>query len=416
LSRAPARTHTIAAVIPSPLHARLEMEVQAQAERLKAAVASAARPGSAETAPFVPAVAWMPYGPDAADRCVEVAADLGAPAAEYSAIRRGVGVMDGFTRGTLRVRGADRASFLQRMVTQDLKDLKVGEARESFWLNRKGRVQADLLIAEFGDEMLVDADRFAAGPAAEELRGFLFSEDVQIEDATDATGRLALHGAAALALLQAIGMPVGALESDRSCAKFEVRGMPTSAVRRDLAGVPGVELFLARESVVSMFDALLSAGLPQPVRPTGWHAFNVARIEAGSPLFLVDFGREALPHETGLLARRVSFRKGCYLGQEVVARMESLGKPKRRLVGVRMQEDRLPVAGAEVHAEPAGGDVVGSITSSGPAPMLGSACVAFAMLRFAAGEPGTRVRVAAEGDWAIGVVQPHLRFLPGAAS
>jgi folate-binding Fe-S cluster repair protein YgfZ len=117
-----------------------------------------------------------------------------------------------------------------------------------------------------------------------------------------------------------------------------------------------------------------------------------------------------------VLARRVSFRKGCYLGQEVVARMESLGKPKQRLVGVRMQEDRLPVAGAEVHVEAAGGEVIGAITSSGPAPMLGSACVAFAMLKYASGEPGTRVRVAAEGDWAIGVVQPTLRFLPGGAA
>ena len=407
-------THTIAAVIPSPLHARFEQEVLAQAERLQAAVAAAARPGSAETGAFRPAVAWMPYGPDAADACVEMAADLGAPAAEYSAIRRGVGVMDGFTRGTVRVRGTDRVSFLQRMVTQDLKDLKPGEARESFWLNRKGRVQADLLIAEFGEEMLVDLDRFAAAATVEQLRGFLFSEDVQIEDATGTTGRLALHGAAALASLQALGLPAGMLEQDRSCAVCALGGIAVRAVRRDLAGVPGVELFVAPDAVVPMFDALLAAGIPQPVRAIGWHAFNVARIEAGSPLFLVDFGRDALPHETGVLARRVSFRKGCYLGQEVVARMESLGKPKRRLVGVRMQEDRLPVAGAEVHVEAAGGETIGAITSSGPAPMLGSACVAFAMLKYASGEPGTRVRVAAEGDWAIGVVQPQLRFLPGA--
>jgi folate-binding protein YgfZ len=407
------RTHTIAIVIPSPLHARFEQEVLAQAERLRTAVASAARPGAADTSPLQPAVAWMPYGPDAADACVEMAADLGAPAAEYSAIRRGVGVLDGFTRGTLRVRGTDRVAFLQRMVTQDLKDLKQGEARESFWLNRKGRVQADLLIAEFGDEMLVDLDRFAAAATVEQLRGFLFSEDVQIEDVTGATGRLALHGAAALVLLQALGLPAGMLEQDRSCAACTLGALPVRAVRRDLAGVPGIDLFAASDALVPMFDTLLAVGLSQPVRAVGWHAFNVARIEGGSPLFLVDFGREALPHETGVLARRVSFRKGCYLGQEVVARMESLGKPKQRLVGVRMQEDRLPVAGAEVHVEAPGGEVIGAITSSGPAPMLGSACVAFAMLKYASGEPGTRVRVAAEGDWAIGVVQPGLRFLPG---
>lgn len=122
----------------------------------------------------------------------------------------------------------------------------------------------------------------------------------------------------------------------------------------------------------------------------------------------MDFGREALPHETGVLSRRVSFRKGCYLGQEVVARMESLGKPKRRLVALRMEQDRLPVSGAEVALE--GGEVVGSVTSSSPAPMLGSACVAFAMVRLSASEAGSRLRVAAEGDWAIAVVQPRLRL------
>jgi len=403
-------------VIPSPLHARFERLVAAEGERLQAAVTAAARPGSAETAPLKPAVAWMPYGPDTADACVQIAADLGSPAAEYAAIRRGVGVMDGGHRGTLRVTGADRVAFLQRMVTQDLKGLVAGGARESFWLNRKGRVQADLLIGEFGDEMLVDVDRFAAGAAASELQAFLFSEDVQLVDATAVVGRLALHGAATLQMLREAGLAGEALAADLSCATMSVAGATVRAVRRDQTGVPGVELFMPLESVEAVFDALLAVPMQQPVRAIGWQAYNVARIEGGSPLFLVDWGREALPHETGVLSRRVSFRKGCYLGQEVVARMESLGKPKQRLVALRMQDDRLPVCGAEVHAEAAGGEAIGRITSSSPAPMLGSACVAFAMLKFASGEPGTRVRMAAEGDWAIAVVQPALRFLPGGAA
>ncbi len=402
----------------SPLEDRFERSVQAQAGRLQAAVNAAARPGLAETAPLKPAVAWIAYGPDSAEACVRIAADLGSPAAEYAAIRRGVGVMDGVHRGTLRVTGADRVAFLQRMVTQDLKGLSAGGVRESFWLNRKGRVQADLLMAEFGDAMLVDVDRFAAAQAATELQGFLFSEDVRLEDATDAWGRIALHGAAALQLLRLLGLPEGALEADLSCAVFDGPAGAVHAVRRDQAGVPGVELLVPLERTTALFDAVMAAGepMPQPVRPVGWHAWNVARVEAGTPLFLVDFGREALPHETGLLSRRVNFRKGCYLGQEVVARMESLGKPKQRLVAVRMQEDRLPVCGAEVHQAAEAGEVIGRITSSAPAPMLGSACVAFAMLRYAFGEPGTLVRVAAEGDWATGLVQPQLRFLPGGAA
>jgi folate-binding protein YgfZ len=387
--------------------------VDRDAARLQAAVSAAARPDAATTHALRPAVAWMPYGPEAAESCVAIAADLGSPASEYAAIRRGCGLMDGVHRGTLEVTGADRESFLQRMVTQDLKGLQAGSVRESFWLNRKGRVQADLLVAEFGDRMLVDVDRFAAEPSAAELAGFLFSEDCRVNDATVAWDRLSLHGAAALPLLAACGMPAAALQSDLTCVHATVAGVEARLARRDQAGVPGVEAFVAAGRVEALLEALLQAGasLGSPVRPVGWHAWNVARIEGGTPLFLVDFGRDALPHETGVLSRRVSFRKGCYLGQEVVARMESLGKPKRRLVALRMEQDRLPVSGAEVTLE--GGEAVGSVTSSSPAPMLGSACVAFAMVRLSASEAGSRLRVAAEGDWATAVVQPRLRFLPG---
>jgi folate-binding protein YgfZ len=397
----------------SPLKPLLERCVERESARLQAAVLAAARPDAGVTPPLKPAVAWMPYGPESAEACLEIAADLGSPAAEYAAIRRGCGLLDGVHRGTLVVEGADRAGFLQRMVTQDLKAIGAGEVRESFWLNRKGRVQADLLIAEFGDRMLVDVDRFAAAAVAKELGDFLFSEDCRVIDATDAWGRMALHGAAAMALLAACGMPTGSLETDLRCAAATLSGEPAWLARRDQAGVPGVEIFAPIDRLPALFEAMLQAGaaLGAPVRPVGWHAWNVARVEAGTPLFLVDFGREALPHETGLLNRRVSFRKGCYLGQEVVARMESLGKPKQRLVALRMEEDRLPVAGSEVTL--ASGEAVGAITSSSPAPMLGSACIALAMVRFASGEPGTRLRVAAEGDWATAVVQPRLRFLPG---
>src|SRR6185436_21150893 len=91
-------------------------------------------------------------------------------------------------------------------------------------------------------------------------------------------------------------------------------------------------------------------------RRIGWHAYNIARLEAGWPIFNIDFGPDSLPHETGVLNDRVSFKKGCYLGQEVVARMQSLGHPKQRLVGLKAveetgaDEDRVPEAGAALHA------------------------------------------------------------------
>ncbi len=402
-------------MIPSPLYQRLESCVAEQANRLHDNVARAARPASGDTPPWVPAVAWMAYGPDEGDACVQIAADLGSPAAEYAVIRRGVGVMDGCHRGTLRVRGTDRLSFFQRMVTQHVQDMKPGSVRESFWLNRKGRVQADLLLAEFSDVMLIDVDRFAAAVTAAELKEFVFGEDMHIEDAGQSIGRLSLHGSAVLSILMTLGLEQGALAENLSCAAMQLGAHAIFLARRDQAGILGVELFVPAGSEPEVFDAVLAARGEgsSPIRPIGWHAFNVARIEGGTPLFRVDFGQSALPHETGLLSKRVSFKKGCYLGQEVVARMESLGKPKQKLVALRMEQDVLPVCGAVVHVEAADGEPIGTITSSAPSPMLSNACVAFASIKNAWCEPGHRVRVAAEGAWASAVVQPTLRFLPG---
>jgi folate-binding protein YgfZ len=149
-------------------------------------------------------------------------------------------------------------------------------------------------------------------------------------------------------------------------------------------------------------------------RPIGWHAFNIARIEAGTPLFNIDFGPTNLPHETGLLSHRVSFTKGCYLGQEVVARLENLGKPKQILVGLKVQTDALPIAGAQVfeqNSDNSMGDQIGVVTSSTLSPMLGAVPIAFAMLKTTKATPGATVLVSAEGEQAPALISP-LRFWP----
>jgi folate-binding protein YgfZ len=204
------------------------------------------------------------------------------------------------------------------------------------------------------------------------------------------------------------------------CVRATLAGAPAVLARRDQCGSPGVEILLPRDAAARAWDALVSQhdaadGGKRRARPAGWHAYNIARIEAGTPLQHVDFGSDNLPHETGILAQRVSFKKGCYLGQEVVARMESLGKPKQRLVAMRIAEDALPVAGSPVFERGADGEPgnpVGTITSSTISPMLGASCVAFAMVKTAHAEPGTVLTVPAEGSRATATVQPSLRFLP----
>jgi folate-binding protein YgfZ len=376
-------------------------------------------------------VEWMPYGgAGSADATEppEIVAGYGLLELEYAAFRRGAAVVERSCRGSVAVRGGDRIEFLNRMVTQELKGMAAGDVRAGFWLNRKGRIEADLVFAEVPAAvdndafMLIDLDVHDAARTVTSLTAFLFNEDVHLADQTAAWGRLAVHGPEGAMLLSNAGADDASLEAlnaDLRCVRTQLAGVPAVLVRRDQCGSPGVEVFVPASGLARVWDALVSqhdatAGGRRRARPAGWHAYNIARIEAGTPLHHVDFGTDSLPHESGVIGERVSFRKGCYLGQEVVARMESLGKPKQRLVGLRIAEDALPVAGSpvfELGADGAPGNPVGSITSSTLSPMLGASSVAFAMVRTAHAEPGTVLGVPAEGVRATATVQPRLRFL-----
>ena len=375
----------------------------------------AGRPGAARGSRVEPPqIEYVAYGRAAEETptaACELVATLGDLESEYAAVRRGAGLLDSPHRATIRLTGSDRRDFLNHMVTQELKDLDAGVVRQTFWLNRRGRIVADLLLAEMGDHLLACLDVHGVRQAVESLGEFLFTEDVEITDVTDAFHHLALHGPqAAKVIAAAADDPTTADMPDLACKTVTIGGHEVAAIRCDQTGGPGFELVMRRVDAEAVWDALLAAGLTlgdgrSRVRPIGWHAFNIARIEAGTPLFNIDFGSNSLPHETALIPQRVSFTKGCYLGQEIVARTENLGRAKQRLVGLRPDRDLLPDAGAEV--VDAEGKAVGAVTSSTLSPMLGAVPIAFAMIRHAAIEHP--VRVAAEGELTDAVIGP-LKF------
>lgn len=384
----------------SPLRERLRAFAAAEHARRRSSVL-AGRGAEATGAMAAVEPDYLPYGPDGTEaiRC-EVLANLDSVEVEYAALRSAAGLLDANHRGTLVVRGPDRRDFLNRMVTADLKELPSGRAAEAFWLNRKGRIEADLLIAELGDRIVMDCDLHAAAATAESLGRFLVSEDASVSDETSLHHHLWLLGPRAgdlLAAASGVAPPAAG-----GAAVVPLGGVEVTVIAVDWIGTRGFVLIAPREQVGAVWDAVLAQdGARRPlVRPVGWLAFNVARIESGTPLFQIDFSGDSLPHETGVLARRVSFRKGCYLGQEIVARMESLGRPKQQLVGLRVDGRALPIAGGQVFAggEDGLGEPIGTVTSSTISPLLGAAPIAFAMLRTSHADRGTRVRVAAEGE------------------
>jgi folate-binding protein YgfZ len=380
---------------------------------------------------------FIAYGPD--DGAVEVAQGFGQYEAEYAAIRKRVGLMHLPQRAVLRFTGADRQDFLHRMLTQDINGLKGGSTVRAFQLNLKGRIIADILVHHGDVDTWLEMDRFDLPGVLEMYESHLFVDDVKIEDWTDQRIALTLHGPSSVDLLRAVCEedPQQMADMPGTHHVLTLAGVRVTVYRWDTCGVPGFGLWVPAGGAADIYQALLNASgyeLDQPDentdpqaaaefaqrrraslrgRPIGWSAFNTARIEAGTPIFHVDFGHDSLPGETALLDQAVSFTKGCYLGQEIVARMKSLGHPKRVLVGLKIQGDQLPVAGAQV-TEPADGGtasneendadppaathkIIGGVTSSAISPMLGQTPVVFAVMKWGRHTPGSRVLVPAEG-------------------
>ena len=383
-------------------------------------------------------IEYLPFGPadeHGAPTC-EVVAAYAEVELEYAAMRSACALIDCAERATLVIKGRDRVDFLNRLVTQELRTLVEGGVTRAFLTNRKGRIEADLVIAALPDALLIDTLVHDVAPVQAALTKMLFAEDVVITSRVETHARLALHGPRAVAALRALGLAsenAGENPGENPAANawssalgdaivdiiriddfgFNPAHAAVETDQRDL----GFALSVPRARIAELWRSFVTFG----ARPAGWFATNTARIEAGTPYFRIDFGPTNLPAESGVLNSRVSFTKGCYPGQEVVARMQHLGKPKQKLIGLRVEGDLLPVSDAQVFAIAEGtsigrqmghqlGDQLGVITSSGLAPMLGAVPVAFAMISSRAYEIGTKVLVNAEGEQAIATVTP-LAFL-----
>lgn len=363
---------------------------------------------------------------------------------EYAAIRKHAALLDQPHRGVIVVTGSDRLDFLGRMLTQDVKALPPFQWRHSFWLNRKGRIDADMRVLVLPDRVLLDMDIHAIARTLAGLNGYVIAEDVTLRDATQEVHRLAIHGPGAAAAIRSVltesAVNIGQGQRPQPVGDLTQGGVATSSfddsivtiARDDSAGEPGIEVFVQTDRARAMYEALLSLAhdhaqaptkpIAPSLRPIGWHAYNIARIEAGTALYNLDFGPSNLPHETSdhVLRSRVSFKKGCYLGQEIVARMDARGHPKVVLAALALDgpdardaegTPRQPVTGAPIFATAdAGGEPIGVVTSSTVSPMRSSTPICFAMVRHAHAVAGAELHLPAEGVLVGARVQGELAF------
>lgn len=380
------------------------------------------------------------YGPaDHPEGAVELVETFGELELEYASLRKACVIIDQPNRAVLEVTGRDRLTFLNSMLTQELKDLGPHRCRRSFWLNKKGRIDSDLRVVDLPNRTLLDVDIHAVERTLQTLNAHIVADDVTITNRAEQTHRLALHGPTGLELLKftaeitsgadASGPLFDELDPGTVTA-IRIAGHEVIVFREDSTGEVGLELVIPAAGASEVYDRLLDAGqLPDEqtegrplaarvrLRPAGWHAFNIARIEEGTPLYNIDFGTESLPAETGVIEDRVSFKKGCYPGQEIVARMAHRGHPRQRLVSIKFEsvspDADLPVAqavtGSQLHPSEVS-EPVGVVTSSTFSPMLGSTPIALAQVKWDYIIPGTVLIAMTDGGTVRGVVQPQLRF------
>lgn len=384
---------------------------------------------------------FIPWG----DTGAQIAEHFDAFEAEYAALRQRVGVLHLPQRGVLKLAGDDVKDYLHRLCTQEINQQTGGASVRAFQLNERGHVTADLMVH------LGDVGTWLEGEATD-LPGLAklilarqFTEDLTLREAVGAYAVFWLIGPAAVQLLSAAARDDAARETATRVGAMpgthhvlDLEGAPgVTAYRHDLGQLLGVRVVVAARHAAQLYPRLLAAaghentdpGALNPEdaaafaerrraslrgRPVGWSAFNTVRIEEGLPLYHVDFGPTSLPAEVPGphgIDQAVSFTKGCYLGQEVVARMKSLGHPKKLLVAFRVDDSvadpadgadnqgphPLPIAGAQVFDADDATKVIGAVTSSAASPLAGQTAIGFAVVRWGRHRPGTALQMPADG-------------------
>ncbi len=330
---------------------------------------------------------------------VELAESFGDPRIEATDARKAAGLFDLSSRARLRFRGPDRVTFLHNLLSNDVAALRPGTGCYATLLTRESKVVADTNVLCMEDVIDLELDRSVKDRARAHLERFLVADDVEVEDRSEKETSLGVHGPRAPEILRIALPDCGLPQAELEHRPATIAGAPILVVRDAWTGDPGFEIVTARTSVAGVWRAIATAGAAFGLRPAGMAAADILRLEAGRPRIGVDFDETHLVLEAGL-ERGIHFSKGCYLGQEIVERASARGHVNRRLVGLRIEGDRVPQSGARLAAE---GAEVGRITSAVFSPHLGST-IALGYVRRAVAAPGSGVSVELGGSTVPAVV------------
>ncbi len=325
-------------------------------------------------------------------------ANYGDPLAEYQALRKTAAVLDFSFRGRGCLTGTDRVRLLHGQVSNDVQKLRPGEGCYAALVTAKGRMQADLNIHVLENELLLDFEPGLTSSLRERFEHYIVAEDVQFVDVAPFYGLVSIQGPLAEAVLRRV---VPDLPIPKASLSVSHQADPSLGdmylVNHARAGGVGFDFYVPTDATAMVLDKLVAAARAEGGRAAGFEAFEWARVEAGIPRFGVDMDETNLPPETGIETRAISYNKGCYIGQEVIARIRTYGQVARALRGLRLdpQLTTLPVRGDKLLLAER---EVGTITSAIHSPTLGIP-IALGYVRREANTVGTALRLRALGGY-----------------
>jgi len=325
----------------------------------------------------------------------DVPAHYGDAAAEHQAVRGGVGVTDLSQRGKLRVTGEDRVKWLQSVISNDILPLAQGQGTYSSLLTHKGKMVTYFRVYQLGEAlMLEDVGEIGDATYAALRKFLLFGTKAKMENCAETWGLLLISGPKAPELVRAAFGTEPASFKPLSFVSLDINSHAGMLIRTEETGETDVEILIPADGLKAAWDRCWSHGESLGLKAFGVHALESLRVEAGIPKAGLDLNENIVPPEANLEGKAFSLTKGCYPGQEVVARMDTYGSVRRRLVGLVLEDNVVPSPGAKLFS---GDREVGWITSAVRSPSLGKV-IAFGFPLRDFTPPGTALTVEINGE------------------
>ena len=306
---------------------------------------------------------------------------------DYRALSQGTGFVDLSGRSRIELTGSDRSTFLHSFCTNDIHALTPGTGCEAFILDPKGKTLGHVAVFCHPDRLILDTTRGQATPLIEHLDRYIIMEDVKLEDCSDARSGLHVCGHQAHSILTELAeqdLP----EALWSHCEARISGIPITCQSVAFTPQPSCLLTIPTEHFAALLASITESGLTS-CQQAAWEMY---RIESGWPQFGADISEDNLPQEVARDETAINFNKGCYLGQETVARLDAMGHVNRRLVCIDCKGTPvLPMETELTH----GDKIVGKITSSCYSPKL-AGTIALGYVQRGLASPGQPLTIGAE--------------------